>query len=101
MFGCAAPPQIDWEDTLAEILARTLVGVVLGGASCLLLFPIIFWPGRRGRPSLYDRWGEPDWIAWMFIAPLVGAIVFRIALTRATVRDAGKGQLPDHFHDVR
>jgi hypothetical protein len=77
VFGRGAPRQVvDWKDTIAELLARALVGLVVGGASCLLLVPVVFWPGRRGRPSLYEVWGEPDRIAWVFIVPLAGAILF-------------------------
>lgn len=101
VFGCAAPPWvIDWKETLAELVARAWVGLVVGGVLCLLLIPIVFWPARRGRPSLYDRLGEPGWITYVFIAPVVGAILYQIAATRATVRDSGLVELPAHFYDL-
>jgi hypothetical protein len=73
------------------------VGLVIGGGSCFLLVPVIFWPGRRGRRSLYDRLGEPGWIVWAFAVLLLGIMLYWMLTTRATVRRSDGFMLRDHF----
>lgn len=87
LFGLSpAMRRIDWKDTSAEVLARVLVALVIAAVSCVVLFPVVFWPGRRGRPSLYDHLGQPGWIAWVFISLFVGAVLVAILGTRVSLR---------------
>jgi hypothetical protein len=65
-----------------------------------LLVPVVFWPGRRGHPSLYSLLGEPDWMVWVFIVPFTGAILFQFGTTRATGRDTATVESPEHCRDL-
>ena len=75
--------RIHWKETLLDMFARFLVGLVLGGLLSFLLVPVIFWPGRRGRPSLYEGLGEPAWIGRLFLVAFLGTAVVMCLRTKA------------------
>ena len=92
LFRAFAPPwKIDWMATAEDVVARFLIGLLLGAALCVPLFAFIFWPGRRRRhrsnpaQSVFDTLGAPHWIGWVFVATALGPALFRAVTTRAAV----------------
>lgn len=75
--------RIHWKETLLDMFARFLVGLVIGGLLSFLLVPVIFWPGRRRRPSLYEAFGEPAGIGRAFLVAFLGTAVVMCLRTKA------------------
>jgi hypothetical protein len=53
------------------MLARFLVGLVLGGIACVALIPIVFWPGRRTQRAVFDETSDANWALWLFAGTLL------------------------------
>jgi hypothetical protein len=92
VFRVARPPwTIRWRDTATEIVARFLFGLPIGAGISLLLFPLIFWPGRsRSRtrivPSLYEQMGWTIGVGWIFLGIILTCATLWALSTRASVR---------------
>ena len=81
-----AKGRVHWEEVFVSLVARALVGLLIGAVNSFLLVPLVHWPGRRGAPSLYDQWKQPDWIEWVFIGPLIFWTLVFLARTRVVLR---------------
>ncbi len=109
LFGRVAPPwTIDWKETMVDLLARFMVGLVIGLGLCILLVPTLFWAGRttkQGRGvSLFEYWGEPFWIGWLFLGVLIGPGILWALTTRANVllpdeKRIRQAESPEEKHD--
>ncbi len=87
LFGCAAPPwRIAWGETAFEVGARFMVGALLGLAYSVPMIAILFWPGRRGRPSFYESLHQPSWIGWALAAPFLWMVLRYVMTSRASLR---------------
>lgn len=92
LFRVPVPPWVvNWKETFSTIIARMLVGFVMGLGCCILLVPLVFWPDpkhfyRSFDFSTYDQLGHPRWIGWIFVAAIAAATLLTAASTRATVR---------------
>jgi hypothetical protein len=82
--GRTPPYRILWKETLWDMAARFIVGLLAGAAFAFLLIPAVFWPGRRTRGrSLYDALRHPDWIGYIFLAAWLGTAVIMMLRTKA------------------
>jgi hypothetical protein len=83
--GSSLPP-INWRETMEHACARFFVGLVVGFGLCLLLVPLVFWPGQRQPRSMWDQLGHPGWGSWIFVAALAGSALIGLFTTRVTFR---------------
>lgn len=84
LLGKVPAVRIDWRETLLDMLARFIGGLVVGAIFAFILFPLVYWPGRRGRrPSLYNSLGQPDWIGYLFAAVWLGTAIIMALRTKA------------------
>ncbi len=79
-------PPINWRETAEHACARFFVGLVFGFGLCVLLVPLLFWPGRRQPRSFWDQLGHPGWVGWIFVAVLAGSALVGLFTTRVTFR---------------
>ncbi len=63
--------QASATEIFSELLARFLVGLVLGGIACIALIPIIFWPGRRTQRAIFNETSDTGWALWLFAGVLL------------------------------
>lgn len=85
--GSVAAVPIDWPETRAEVAARFFVGLMAGGGLCVALFPVLFWPDKRGRISIHEFLGQPTGIGWMFLAVFLGAGLLAAVTTRVALQN--------------
>jgi hypothetical protein len=93
-FG-PAPWKVNWSDSLTDVCARFLVGLVIAAGVCFLLVPTFFWPSKNehripaAQRGIYQK--KPDAVPPIFIV-IAGTIVIGwAATTRVTLR----GSTPD------
>ncbi len=91
-IGFGPPPwTVNWGDSLTDVFARFLVGLVIAAAVCFLLVPNFFWPSKSeshkipaAQRGFYQK--KPDVVPVIFVA-IASTIVFGwAATTRATLR---------------
>ena len=80
------PFKVDWGDAVVEVIARIIVGAIIGVIACFLAFRFLFWPGRSGRPSVMDQLGWGEWPHRFFIAIMVICIAYFVLNSRARTR---------------
>jgi hypothetical protein len=78
--------KVDWGDAVVELIARVIVGAIIGAVGCFLSFRLLFWPGRSGRPSVMDQLGWGEWPHRVFIAIMVISIAYFVLNSRARTR---------------
>lgn len=83
LLGKVPAVRIDWREPLHDMLARFIVGLFVGAVFAFFLFPIAYWPGRRGRPSLYDSLDQPGWFRYIFAAAWLGTAIVIALRTKA------------------
>jgi hypothetical protein len=81
------------------VLARLLVGLIVGAGLCVVLVPVVFWP-FGGGPSFYDGVGKPDWVGWVFVATLVAPMLYWVVTTRASIRVPPGMEMPEYFYQL-
>jgi hypothetical protein len=62
--------------------------LLLGAVVCFLLVPVVYWPGRRGKKSVFEAWGQPEWMGTFFLTVWVGTAVVMMMRTKARVYHA-------------
>ncbi len=92
-------PPVNWREAATDLCARFFVGLAVGGGLCVLLVPVIFWPGRRIPRSLFDQIGQPGWIGWLFVVALLVPAIIGALTTRLHLR-ASESQLFGSGADV-
>lgn len=99
-------PAIDWQLVAVDMVARGMVGLIVGALVCLLLLPILYWPSKSDRfPDREGRRGVERYSArmertaplrkWALYLAMGGFPLIWMAGTRASFRSAGRQDVAD------
>jgi len=80
------PFKVDWGDAVVEVIARIIVGAIVGAVGCFLAFRLLFWPGKANRPSVMDQLGWGEWPHRVFIGIIALSIAYFVFTSRAKTR---------------